>query len=298
MRIPTQSYEKVHQDYQGALGCMTGLGLNLSPGRAQHYERVIDYWRNQYRTASPEDAQKAFPDFVSSMFEIGDFVDIYRSFEHVAKSELKDIAEKLKKGVNGPANSASETESSKVARNFIFEALVAARCHKPSNFVEAILGSVTDTGIRVGNKKIWVECKRVTSEKKLEANVRDACNQLERVLGKKIGSGHRSLVAIDFTKLLHKGDKLLVKDGDLSLRRYTKEIMELFIHQFSNQWEKVYPSKSNKIVGTILKFSTMATSEDRNLLVRVSEWAINPRRGIDTADELMLRSLTDALEAN
>lgn len=295
MSIPTQSYETLSEDYQKALAWMKEIGVHISPGRTQYYAKIFDYWKTVYKSASEQEGEDIFPDFVSSAYEINDFIDIYKSLHLESPTELSCIAEKLQKGVNGPINSAQETSKSTTARNFIFEALVAARCHAPSSSINAILNAKSDTGIEVGSKRIWIECKRITSLKKLEANVRDARNQLEKILNAKIGSGHRGMVAIDFTKVLHEGDKLLVKENDASLQESITQIMDIFIRQYSNQWEKVYKSKTKKIVGTMLRFSTMATSQNRNLLVRVSEWGINPRIGIRSNDEEALRYLAAEL---
>lgn len=296
MSIPTYSYDTLSEDYQKALGWMVKLGVNISPGRTRHYAKIIDYWKSRYKSASAQELKDIFPDFVSSVYEISDFIDIYKSLHAELPAKLLHIAEKLQKGVNGPVNAAQETSESTVARNYIFEALVAARCHAPSSSITSILDARSDTGIEVGNRKIWIECKRITSIKKLEANVRDARNQLERILNSKIGSGHRGMVAIDFTKILHEGDKLLVKDDDAALCASITQIMDLFIEKYSKKLEKVYKSKTKKIIGTMLKFSTMATSESRNLLVRVSEWGVNPRIGVRSSDEAALRYLAAELD--
>jgi hypothetical protein len=298
MSIPTQSYDTLSNDYQKALSWMEELGINISPGRTQHYAKIIDYWKSEYKSASEQEGKDIFPDFVSSTYEINDFIDIYKSLHTELPAKLLHIAEKLQKGVNGPVNSAQETSKSTTARNYIFEALVAARCHAPSSFINSILDAKSDTGIEIGNKKIWIECKRITSIKKLEANVRDARNQLEKILRSRIGSGHRGMVAIDFTKILHEGDKLLVKENDAALQASITQIMDIFIAQYSKQWEKVYKSKTKKIIGTMLRFSTMATSESRNLLVKVSEWGVNPRIGIRSSDEEALRYLAAELDKN
>ena len=295
MSIPTQSYETLSEDYQNALRWMSGLGVKISPGRTQHYSKVIEHWKTAYKSASEQEGKDFFPDFVSTASEISDFVDIYKSLYLEPKCNLEHIAFKLQKGVNGPIHSAEETSKSSTARNYIFEALVAARCHAPNSSVNAILDAQSDTGIKVGSKKIWVECKRITSLSKLEANVRKAKGQLIKVLSSKTGSSHRGVVAIEFSKVLNEGDKILVKEDDAILQESTKQIMDLFIRQYSNYWEKVYKSKTPKIIGTMLRFSTMATSEGRGLLVRVSEWGINPRIGIRSNDEETLRYLAAAL---
>ena len=296
MNIPTQSYETLSEDYQKALSWMEELGVNISPGRTQHYAKIIDYWKSNCKSASAQEGKDIFPDFVSSAYEISDLIDIYKSLHLESPNKLLHIAEKLKKGVNGPVHSAQETSKSTTARNHIFEVLVAARCHAPSSSINAILDAKSDTGIEVVNKKIWIECKRITSIRRLEANVRVARNQLQNTLSSEIGSGHRGMVAIDFTKVLNEGDKLLVKDDDTALQASIKQIMDLFIKQYSKQWEKVYKSKTKKIIGTMLRFSTMATSESRNLLVRVSDWGVTPRIGIRSSDEMALRYLAAELK--
>lgn len=295
MSIPTQSYETLSEDYQSALRWMNGLGVNISSGRTKHYSKILEYWKTAYKSASEQEGNNIFSDFVSTASEISDFIDIYKSLHLEPKDNLRHIVDKLQKGVNGPIQSAEETSKSTTARNYIFEALVAARCNVPKGSVQAILNSQSDTGIKVGGKKIWVECKRITSLNKLEANTRKARDQLIKVLNSKNGSGHRGMVAIDFTKVLNDGDKLLVKEDDVLLQESITQIMDLFIQQYSAQWEKVYQSKTKKIIGTMLRFSTMATSEKRNLLVRVSEWVVNPRIGIKSNDEETLRYLAAEL---
>jgi hypothetical protein len=103
------------------------------------------------------------------------------------------------------------------------------------------------------------------------------------------------MIAIDFSKIQNEGDKLLVKEDDFHLQQSVTQIMDLFIQQHSHQWEKVYKSQTKKIIGTMLRFSTMATSESRNLLVRVSEWGVNPRGGIKPNDEEILNYLATEL---
>ncbi|MCU7806299.1 MAG: hypothetical protein KZQ73_00275 [Candidatus Thiodiazotropha sp. (ex Semelilucina semeliformis)] len=229
------------------------------------------------------------------MFEVMDFIDIYNSLKNVPKDKLQSVASKLKKAVNGPINSRSETGASSTARNYLFEALVAARSHRPEKGIETIFNSMSDTGLKIINRKIWIECKRITSMEKLEANVRKACNQLESTLKRDTSTQSRGLVAIDFTKILHPGDKIYVKNNDAELLEGISSITNQMISQYSSEWEKVYLRKSNKIIGTFLRFSTMAVSEERNLLVRACEWAVIPRRNISASNENLLKQLASSM---
>ncbi len=182
MAIPTETYDALYERYSAALEWMSELGIKLGPNRTAHYEKVLGHWKVAYRSASDDEARKVFPDFVSSLFEIRDFVDVYEAFKCVPPERLSKIADKLRKGVNGPINAVKETPNSTAARNALFEALVAARSHRPANGVEAILDAESDTGIVIDRKSLWVECKRVTTIPKLQDNTRKASQQLEQVL--------------------------------------------------------------------------------------------------------------------
>jgi hypothetical protein len=298
MTIPTESYEAVFDQYSTAMRWMAGLGIELSPGRTSHYERVIGHWKDAYKTATPAEKQQIFPDFVSSMFEVFDFMSIYKAFEGVPPPQLALIIEKLQKGVNGPINAADERPESTVARNYIFEAVVAAKAHRPDKGIEAILDARSDTGINLNGNTLWVECKRVTTINRIESNARKASRQLETILAREVGSGHRGIVALDVSKILNRGDKIFVTPNDNELVVSTERVMGQFIEDHSHIWQRVYERRDEKIIGTIIRYSFMATSEARNLLVHTSQWAVNPRLGVAKNDEQIQRQLAAMLAPN
>ena len=291
MKIPTESYETIHQNYSDALAWMKGIGVEFGSGRTTHYEKVARYWKNEYEKEPKEKIENGFPDFVSSMFEVHDFIDIYKAFRDVPVTELTKIVEKLQKGINGPINLTDETPKSTTARNYLFEAAVAAKSHRPQKGAKAILNATSDTGIEVDKKKLWVECKRVTTAGKIEANIRKASNQLEVVIKKQIGSGHRGIVALDVTKIINPEEYIYVSNNDIALIESTDEMMDSFIRDYSEIWQNLYKRRDKKIIGTIIRFSFMASSESRNLLVHLSQWGMNPRSGISNSDEKILKDL-------
>jgi len=103
MKISSASYTSIAQDYNNAMQWMKSIGVTLGSGRTGHYQKVIEYWKDQYKIASDEQAQKSLPEFVNSMCEISSFVDIYKRLKCEPVSELTGIKEKLQKGVNGTA---------------------------------------------------------------------------------------------------------------------------------------------------------------------------------------------------
>jgi len=297
MRIPTESYQAIYDRYSETIAWMDSIGVSLGRGRTAHYDNVLEYWKDNYRSASDGETRKRFPDFVSSIFEIHEFLAIYESLKSVSPSTLDSIANKLQKAVNGPIRASDESPKSSAARNYLFEAIVAAKAHMPSRGVTAILDAMSDTGISFQRKKLWVECKRITSPEGIERNVRKASNQLESIFRKNVGTGHLGLVALDVSKILNDGDGLLVRRNDEELSRTIAEITELIIRNHSGVWQRVFAEKHPKIISLIVRISYMATSEDRNLLVHVSDYGLNPRIGISESNSKLQKSLVKVLRS-
>jgi len=296
MVISTKSYEEIFGNYSDAINWMMDIGVIIGPGRTSHYEKIVGYWKDSYKTASVEEAKKIFPDFVSSMFEIHDFIDVYEAFQYVPPNRLTSIVSKLNVAVNGPINAVEETPKSTTARNFLFEAVVAAKAHNPNNGIQAILDAPSDTGINISGKKIWVECKRIFSPDNIERNARDASRQLELVLKKQVGSGHRGVVALDVSKLVNPGDKIFVTNNDFELLESANQMMGKFIKEYSSIWQRIYMRRSKKVIGTIIRFAFMSTSDARNILVHTSQWGMNPRLEISGGDDHIQRLLVPSLK--
>ncbi|MCT6721696.1 hypothetical protein [Acidovorax sp. K2F] len=205
------------------------------------------------------------------------------------------MTEKLKKAVNGPINAANETPKTTAARNYLFEATVAAMAHRPARRVEAILNARSDTGIKIEGRKIWVECKRVTTEHALERNLRKACSQLQDTFNAEIGSGHRGIIAMDVSKILNPKGELLVAKDDTELKRGLVRLLQDFSDKHSNLWQRIYAEKSRKIIGTVFRLSCLATSEVRKMSVQCSQWAVIPRADATAADVQLQERLVEAL---
>ncbi len=298
MDISTSSYESVFENYSSAVKWMEDLGVNTGSGRTSHYKKLIRYCKDTYKTASEDEIKRIFPDFVSSMFEVHDFIDIYEAFKDLSPNSLAHIVNKLQKAVNGPINSAHETATSSNSRNILFEAAVAARAHRPSKGIEAIFDAKSDTGISFGDKKIWIECKRVTTSNQIEKHIRKASKQLEGILQKQLGSGHRGIIAMDISKILQPGDQIFVCANDSELLESINKMMDQFIKEYSPIWQKVFPHRHRNIIGTIVRFSFMSSSEARKILVHSSQWGVNPRIGNPSSDDQLLRKLSFALKDN
>lgn len=61
-------------------------------------------------------------------------------------------------------------------------------------------------------------------------------------------------------------------------------------------WQRVCTSKNRKIIGTIFRFTSTATSEAKNRLVRNAQWALSPRADAPVADLQLQKHLVASLQ--
>jgi len=298
MGIQTATYAEAYEELSSAIEWMVSLGLNPYRGRIGEYLKDLGHWKDNYQTTPDDEIRRRFAGFINTIQDADDLVSVYRKFRSIPLTELGSIHEKLSKTLNGPVKRQDEQPRSTVARNFLFEALVAARMHHPNRGIRALFNAKTDTGFRVGNTRVWVECKRITSLDKLEANIRDASKQLERAFKKSPSSAQRGLVAIDVSKLLNDGSKILVKPTEDALCSEIGLYTETFIKEHRQEWEKVYRTRDKRIMGTLIRLSTMASIEERNLPTVATEWTVNPRDHLPKGDHDFLQNLASVLNSS
>jgi hypothetical protein len=118
---------------------------------------------------------------------------------------------------------------------------------------------------------------------------------LEALLSREVGSGHRGIVALDISKILNLGDHIMVARNDDALLASIDRMMDQFIKQHSQVWQRIFEKRHRKIIGIVIRFAFMGSSEQRKLLVHASQWAINPRKGISEGDEQIQIKLVNIL---
>ncbi|MGV8893598.1 MAG: hypothetical protein ACOH2K_11790 [Burkholderiaceae bacterium] len=292
MTISRQSNESLLTSYEEAMLWLVSVGVRVDTGRVQRYGAVLKAWVCCQSRDDFNAVRALFPKTASTINEVPAFIDLYQKFKHVPADQLSGIVKKLSRGVNGPEDSTDETPESSAARNHLFEAVIASKIHRPDQLMLAMLDAEADTGFSFDRRKVWVECKRVSSNAKLEKNTRKACNQLGAILRRKSGINNRGLIAIDISKLVNPSDDLYVTRNEAELEESTAVLMDKFIQDHSTVWQKVFPEKNQSILGALFRLSMIATSEQDNLLVHTTQWAVNPRNGLGTGDTVFLSSPT------
>lgn len=293
MKISRHSAGKIATEFKMTLEWMSSLGIKTTAARVQAYEIAINEWAALPPSTDQNARHVLSPAAQRAIFESDQFIDVYRTFHNIPSDDLSGIIDKLTKAVNGPVDVVDETDTSNEARNFLFEAVVAAKFHCSNHGRRAILDAAGDTGLTYLSRRIFVECKRLRSFKKLERRLRDACNQLTDALNGDNTRGHGGLVAVEVSNILAADDEVL---HDTSLCRRSVEYMDQFIVENSKVWQHIYLEKDHRIFGAIFRLSRFVQSEYDGLWVIATEWAINPRHLLGASESLYLKRLAKSLE--
>lgn len=296
--ITKQSAGQLLQEFEETLAWIRSLGINLSIGRLSHYNKIAKLWTDIIEGKITA-GHNFNSELISTVFEVPTFIDIYHAFKSTDCSSLNGLISKLEKAVDGPNHLSEENPASSTARNFLFEAIVTAKLHNPSQGLNAILDAPSDVGILFNKKKIWVECKRVSSEKKLRANISKACKQLKTTLEKHPQIGQRGLIAIDISKLITQPPPNFVFETEFEsqIDEYSKLMLDEFIRANSSIWQETMKSHDERIVGTLLRLQIVATSREKNTPIYVAQWGINPRLNISLDDQRLMKDIVTRIQS-
>ncbi len=296
--ITKQSADQLKNEFNATLAWLHSLGINLSKGRLNHYNKIANLWIDilEGKTIAKEDFNS---ELISTVFEVPTFIDIYRAFKTTDCANLNGLISKLEKAVNGPTHLNDETSDSSRARNFLFEAITAAKLHNPSQGLNAILDAPSDVGFLINKKKVWVECKRVSSESNLQKNINKACQQLTTTLRKHPQIGQRGLIAMDISKLITRPPPnfLLVTEFENQIDNYSKAMLDEFIRANSSIWQQTIQSQDERIIGALLRLQIVATSREKNTPIYVAQWGINPRLNVGLDDQRLMKDIVTRIQS-
>lgn len=290
--IPKQTNLEFLQKLEEAFKWMRSLGVNVDQGRLKDYRTAARQWVSLSDVDLDTQRElELLPAITSAVYEVNQFLEVHSAFRGERLANLGGIGKKLKKAVEGPVHLQSETEKSNGPRNFLFEAVTAARTHRPEKGSHTILNAPTDTGFKLLQSSIWIECKRLTSAAQLKANVSKACKQLKSTIEKHPKINQRGLVALDISKLVTMPPPKYVFETptEAEIAPRTEAIVDQYIRDNRHVWEQEYVEQDPRIIGTLLRLSLIAVSKDVGKYVFVHQWAIHPRQGIGHNDQNLLR---------
>lgn len=179
------------------------MGFPYKSTRMGDYERLLETFFNSGVKESTE--RKSIDDFYYFMQAATEACQIIRLWNTFKDGRYEGLKNRIKHVMSGKSIRAEAIKKNKngqnddPARDFAFELNIASRFLKGGYEVD--LTDDCDVVVTIGSDKLYVECKRIKSLKKLASRIKEASNQIDT----RIGANRKNkygLIALDVTDVL------------------------------------------------------------------------------------------------
>lgn len=237
------------------------MGLPYTSTRMGDYERLLKTFVNSGAKASTEqNFIDNFYHFMQAVTEACQIIRLWNTFKNGKHEGLKDRIKHVLSGKSIRAEAIKKNDRGQnddPARDFAFELNIASRFFKGGYEVD--LTDDCDVVVTIGKDKLYVECKRIKSLKKLDSRIKEASNQID----KRIGTNRKNkygLIALDVTDLL-------LPDGTVTVtsdvRLYDIEIQRS-ITDFAREHQAASAKNAGRnVAGILFEFSSSALFSDK-----------------------------------
>jgi len=282
--LSKQSYNDILNGLRETKEWLNKLNIPFSKSRFGQYEKNMKMLNEHFEKDKVKEFLKMtdFEDVVVSLNESMEIVDIYTQLKHHNPDFLK---RKLKLMIKGPFLTKEENvdRGTNIARNTFYE-LYTTAVLKRAGF-EILFDQPSDVACSSDSKIVLFECKRPQTKDAVKRNLRSAVRQLTKSLNDLSTANARGIVAILVSKILNRGDKLLIGRNEGDLSKTINRILDGIAEQFAALHRKVIDTR---IIGTFYHLNTPAVIQDTNSLTNVQQILIYPTCLQDSSDFLLL----------
>ena len=204
MSNPTNQYVHQFDDllfmYSDVCDWFSKLGFVYTRNRyglyKKHFEQFLEIVKNQSVDELKGELLTFKKSFDNAYLEVNEIIRIYNNLKGIDSKEFLEQIKKVASGHEFRANGESDQ-----ARDFLFELSVASRFIKAGYSVS--LSGICDVVVDMGAEgTLFVECKRIKSENKLDTNIKKANKQITKRIKSFASSKVKGLVAVNITDLL------------------------------------------------------------------------------------------------
>lgn len=194
--------DDVFDMYSEVCEWLNELGFEFSRNRYGKYKKHFDSFVEICKTKSNVESKDKILDFKrgfdNAYIEANEIIRVYNNLKGI---ESTQFIEQIKRTVSGQEFRANSDNDQ--ARDFLFELSVACRFIK-AGFNVSLTG-ICDVVVDLSDGgTLFIECKRIKSENKIEANIKKANKQIANRIKTVPSSKARGLVAVNITDLLPK----------------------------------------------------------------------------------------------
>ncbi|EGQ9318455.1 hypothetical protein P3632_22220 [Vibrio parahaemolyticus] len=244
-------FEDVIEMYSEVCEWFNDLGFSYTRNRYGVYKKHFDKFLEMAKDSSaPEDKEELLlfkRSFDNAYIEVNEIIRVYNNLKSI---ESKEFLEQIKKVVSGQEFRANSDNDQ--ARDFLFELSVACRFIK-AGFNVSLTG-VCDVVVDLGTDgTLFVECKRIKSENKIDKNVKKANKQIVKRIKLHKSNNVKGLVAINVTDLLPKTN-MFFPDSMQATTAIHRGVSNNFIKQ---RVDKLTAGMTNKCLGVLCESAMM-----------------------------------------
>jgi hypothetical protein len=237
--------------------------VQISPTRLGHYRRLLAEILELQQTLDRRQAAAKFTDYVNALFCAHDIAAIHTAFKDGAHKAL--IQSRLRQSVGGAILLRDENASASgnFARNIEFELIAAA--HLLTGDAVLLESNACDVIASVQGVTALIECKRLQSERGVEAALSKAKAQLRVAYDTCSGANHVGFVAFDITKTCIAGSQPLRVAEARDVDVWTMERIHSFLEHHISLWNRIEDERIGAIIVRLCAMGEIGLDET-NLL--------------------------------
>lgn len=262
--IPLTSYRDIlesREDYE-ALVKRLGIEGSISFHNRIYQafdliERFIPVYQDKVKS---EQFIKTYNKNAELDYALSEMLELKYILDNIDKCKQDDdvLAMKIKVLSSGSLSPVSESVTNNESRNVQFE--LSLLCDFLNVGLEAYLQEPNpDILLIVDGRHYVIECKRLSSAKKLNVNVKDAMKQVKKTLSNKEQS-YIGVVAISVNRLINDPEYLLASYSPQTAYAYISEQLEQLIYRHKEIWKKKSRLPGKRLPAMILHYSTIVKS--------------------------------------
>lgn len=236
------------------------MGFPYKSTRMGNYERLLKTFVNPGAKAPTErDLLDDFYQFMQAATEACQIIRLWNTFKSGEHKGLKDRIKHVMSGKSIRAEAIKRNKKGQTndpSRDFAFELNIASRFLKGGYKVD--LTDDCDVVVDIGKDKLYVECKRLKSFKKLGSRIKEASTQIDTRIGKN-RKNKFGLIALDVTDiLLPEGTVTATSD----VRLYDMQIQKA-ITDFAIDHQDISDKNIGRnVAGVLFEYSSSAFFSD------------------------------------
>lgn len=201
------------------------INTNISSNRISDYERYL----SNIESISTENEKEKYR---KTMQEIHSFLKIYNSLKDI---DNKSIYKKIQTIVSGPINTDSRSNKKPDhSRNYLYELTIASRLIESGLNID-VSGDCDIVSYAFG-KKVFIECKRITSEKQIMKRAKRAAEQVEERAGpKKPNDKKAQYIFLDLSVILSQNQERKTFKSEKEIEIYSKYLLDSILNKKKKQ---------------------------------------------------------------